>query len=62
MEVTSPLLDQPIRIRRGEPVHNENSHKFTEAHVREFAEAPGLSVGPVYTDADGWLTVVEYVK
>jgi L-histidine N-alpha-methyltransferase len=62
MEVTSPLLEQPIQIRRGEPMHTENSHKFTEAHVREFAEAGRMSVGPVYTDANGWFTVVEYVK
>ncbi|HST91040.1 MAG TPA: ergothioneine biosynthesis protein EgtB [Brevundimonas sp.] len=38
------IAGQPITFAKGETVHTENSRKFTEATVRDMAEAAGWSV------------------
>lgn len=62
MAIRSPLLDRPIHIRRGESIHTENCHKFTEDHVREFAEAGCFAIRSEFTDTRGFFTLVEYTK
>jgi L-histidine N-alpha-methyltransferase len=62
MTVKSPWFEQDLKIRRGETIHTENSHKFTDDHIQEFAFLSGLSVRGVYTDKNRWFTLVDYVK
>lgn len=62
MTIQTPLLDQDLEIIEGETIHTENSHKFTDDHIEEFASGSGLSVRDVYTDSNRWFTLVDYVK
>ena len=62
MTITSPLCEGNLKIRKGERIHTENSHKFTSDHIDEFATGGGLSVRAVYTDSNRWFTLVDYIK
>jgi len=61
LEIHSPCLEQPLHIKKGETIHTENSHKFTQEHIRQFAERSGLSIKKTYTDRNGWFSLVHFV-
>jgi L-histidine N-alpha-methyltransferase len=61
MEITSPCLPHPVKLRKGETIHTENSHKFTREHIRQFAERSGLSVKKIYSDRNNWFSLVHFV-
>ena len=59
--IDSPCLEHPLRLSKGETIHTENSHKFTQEHIRQFAERSGLSIKKTYADRNGWFTLVHFV-
>lgn len=56
------LCGQVFDFAEGEPLHTENSHKFTVDGFRALAGRAGWRAGPVWCDSDGlfslhWLTL-----
>lgn len=62
VQVRSPYLEQPVRIRRGEHIHTENSHKFTKAHILALAGSTGLEIRTIHRDERHWFAIVELQK
>ncbi|MBP2030690.1 L-histidine N-alpha-methyltransferase [Methanohalophilus levihalophilus] len=62
LEVSSPLLNEAIRVKKGETIHTENSHKYTVEGIRKMADAAGLSVAQIFSDDKRWFSLVEMVK
>jgi L-histidine N-alpha-methyltransferase len=62
VQVTSPWLDQPVAFSKSERVHTENSHKYTQEHIIEFADYSGLDVVKINKDDRQWFALVEFVK
>ncbi|MBD3346050.1 MAG: L-histidine N(alpha)-methyltransferase [Chitinivibrionales bacterium] len=60
--ITSPYLTVPVRMRQGQTIHTENSHKFTESHVAQFTHSSGLEIRHVFTDQLKWFSLVYMVK
>lgn len=58
MAVTLEALNEPLRIRRGETVHTENSNKFSKAMIRQLAGQAGLTIRDWYLDAEEWFSLV----
>src|SRR6056297_1521549 len=44
MQVNTPFSDQPIDLKKGETIHTENSHKFTQQQIMELAVQSGLHI------------------
>lgn len=62
MEVSSELTDEPVRFRKGESIHTENSHKYDPAAIRKLAAGAGLQIRKVHHDPRKWFALVEMVK
>ncbi|WP_440953335.1 L-histidine N(alpha)-methyltransferase [Methanococcoides sp. FTZ1] len=62
LEIVSPVLNEKIILKKGEMIHTENSHKYTENDIRKMAQAAGLSVENIFTDDKKWFSLVEMVK
>ncbi len=62
MVITAPGLSSPLFLARGETIHTEYSHKFTQAHIKGFAARGGLDLRRAYSDTNGWFTVADYAK
>lgn len=62
IEISSPYLGEKIIIEQGETIHTENSYKFTERTVEEFAGDSGLEIKKVFTDKNGWFSVIDLYK
>ena len=60
VEVTSPLFPDKIQIRKGESIHTENSHKFTQEDIEEFASFSGLTIKNTYTDDRQWFSLTRF--
>jgi len=62
MEYFSPYSG-PIVISKGENIHTENSHKFSEKDINTFAENSGLNVKKIYQDhPNKWFSLVLFEK
>ncbi len=53
ISVESPYMDSPVTLRKGEMIHTENSHKFTEHRIEELAKEGGFDIARRFTDDDG---------
>jgi L-histidine N-alpha-methyltransferase len=62
LEITCPKLTDPIRIERGEMIHTENSHKFSEEMIEELAAGAGLKIQDWTTDSNQWFYLVRFQK
>ncbi len=58
----SPAMEEAITISAGETIHTENSHKFTDAKIKELAEETGLKLRNIFTDEKKWFSLVELLK
>ncbi|MFO8067391.1 MAG: L-histidine N(alpha)-methyltransferase [Bacteroidales bacterium] len=59
-EVISTKLPDVIKIRKGECIHTENSHKYTIEDIFEFASLTGLKIKNIFTDKNKWFSIVEF--
>lgn len=59
-EVDSPFMPHPIRFKKGDRIHTENSHKYTMEHIRKLAVDNGLNVSNIYTDSKKWFALVKF--
>jgi L-histidine N-alpha-methyltransferase len=62
MEIYSTLSDCTIRIKKGETIHTENSHKYTQQHIIDFSILTGLDIDTIYSDKQKWFSIVHYRK
>jgi L-histidine N-alpha-methyltransferase len=62
IQVSSPYLNEPVFLRKGERIHTENSHKYCQKHILDFASYSGLNVHKIHTDNREWFALVEFVK
>lgn len=62
MVVDSEYFPQPILIRKGETIHTENSHKYTDDDIQYFSGVTGLKIENVYRDEKRWFSVVRFRK
>lgn len=62
MTIYSPHLTQPLTIEQGERIHTENSYKFSDASITALGDDHGLDIEAVFTDRNGWFSLVQYVK
>jgi L-histidine N-alpha-methyltransferase len=62
LDITSPHLEESIVIKRGERIHTENSHKFSERQIHQMAKKAGLTIKRIFTDEKKWYSLIEMVK
>lgn len=58
--VSSPYFHKTIAISKGETIHTENSHKFTEHDINRFAKLTGMEIKNIFTDIQKWFSLVEF--
>jgi L-histidine N-alpha-methyltransferase len=59
----SPHIDEPIAFGKGERIHTENSRKFTEKNITDYANLSGLKIRNILNDdPDKWFSIVVYEK
>lgn len=62
LQINTPFTDHPIVIRKGETIHTENSHKFTEQQIIELAAKSGLHIENIMSDENQWFSIVIFKK
>ncbi len=62
MEINSSYLPSYIRIKENECIHTENSHKFTEKNIYDFADFAGLTVKNIFRDKNHFFSVTQFIK
>jgi L-histidine N-alpha-methyltransferase len=60
--INTPFSATAINLKKGENIHTENSYKFTQAQINDFAKAGGLSIKDIYTDPNNWFALVLFEK
>ena len=58
VEISFPHPPGRIFIARGETIHTENSHKYTQGHIADLASRAGLAIERTYTDENKWYSLV----
>ena len=58
----SPYCSEKITIKKGETIHTENSHKFTNEHIKELAKTAGFEIQEIFTDEHNWFSLVLFSK
>jgi L-histidine N-alpha-methyltransferase len=59
-KISCPKSRSPIVIKRGEMIHTENSHKYSEETIEEMAAGAGLEIQDRITDENGWFSLVRF--
>jgi L-histidine N-alpha-methyltransferase len=62
LEVKSQYLDSSIIVKNGETIHTENSHKFTDEHIKYLAAKAQLKIQGIVKDKNRWFSVVQLTK
>ncbi|MDA3867423.1 MAG: L-histidine N(alpha)-methyltransferase [Salinivirgaceae bacterium] len=62
LQIKSLKLSQQINFEKGETIHTENSHKFTEEHIRELSNKAGLPIHKIHNDEKEWFSLVLFQK
>lgn len=62
LEISSPYLPKNVVIEQGETIHTENSHKFTDEHIKDLAQTAGLEITNQFTDEKHWFSLVQFQK
>lgn len=62
MEISCPHINRAIYIKKGERIHTENSHKFTDEHIKDLAGSAGLKILKTYTDNNNWFSLISMAK
>jgi L-histidine N-alpha-methyltransferase len=62
MEISSPLFNEKILIKKDESIHTENSHKFTPEKIKQMADKSGLRINEIFMDEKKWFSLVKLEK
>lgn len=61
MVIKSNYFPQEILLKKGETIHTENSHKFTDSDIQNFANETRLKIGNIYSDSNQWFSLVKFI-
>ena len=61
LKVNCRYLPEKINLEKGETIHTENSHKYTEENIANLAPLTGLKIRKIYTDERKWFSLVHLV-
>ncbi len=53
---------EKISLAKGETIHTENSHKFTEENIREISETGNFDIIDSFVDKNNWFKVIHFRK
>lgn len=62
IETTSPYFSNKILVKKGETIHTENSHKYTNEEIEKLAKTAGLNIQKIFTDQQNWFSLVLFNK
>ena len=62
LSVHSPYFEERLKLKEGEAIHTENSHKYEHGHLREIESVTGLNLNKTHTDSQGWFALTEFQK
>lgn len=62
MKISSPFLDYPVYLKKGENIHTENSYKFLNEEIIDLCRMAGLTPVHVYSDQRNWFSVFHFLK
>ncbi|MFO7676822.1 MAG: L-histidine N(alpha)-methyltransferase [Thermoplasmatota archaeon] len=62
VKINCPGYSSDIIIHKGETIHTENSYKFTNKDIRDFAQTAQVDIQNRYTDENKWFSLVEFIK
>jgi L-histidine N-alpha-methyltransferase len=60
--IQSPHLPDELSFRKGESIHTENSHKYSQGHISELVSATKLELKQIHSDEKGWFALSEFRK
>lgn len=61
-EIKNKYASKTIKIKKGETIHTENSHKFNQKQLKHFGEIAKLSLDHIFSDPQGKFSLSYYVK
>lgn len=62
IETMSPYSSNKIPVKKGETIHTENSHKYTNEEIEKLAKTAGLNIQEIFTDQQNWFSLVLFNK
>lgn len=62
IETMSPYSSTKILVKKGETIHTENSHKYTNEEIEKLAKTAGLNIQKIFTDQQNWFSLVLFNK
>ena len=62
LEIRSKYTSQTIKIKKGEKIHTENSHKFSESKLKKMGLSAGLSLKNMFFDSQNRFSVSYFLK
>lgn len=62
IETVSPYFSNKILVKKGETIHTENSHKYTNKEIEKLAKTAGLNIQKIFTDQENWFSLVLFTK
>jgi len=60
--VSSPFSQSKIIINKGENIHTENSHKYSQEKIQSIKEYTNLNIQQIYTDKNNWFSLILFNK
>lgn len=62
IETKSPYFANKILVKKGETIHTENSHKYTNGEIEKLAKIAGLNIQKIFTDQKNWFSLILFNK
>lgn len=62
IETRSPYFSDKILVKKGETIHTENSHKYTNEEIEKLAKKAGLNIQEIFTDQQNWFSLILFNK
>lgn len=62
IETESPYFPNKIMVKKGETIHTESSHKYTNEEIEKLAKKAGLNIQKIFTDQQNWFSLVLFNK
>lgn len=58
--IHSPFLQEALSLNKGESIHTENSHKYSQQHIREIVSVTKLELKQIHSDEKDWFALAEF--
>lgn len=62
LEISSPHHEHKIRLKKGETIHTEDSHKFSTSAIRQLGALADLKEERLFSDENGWFSLFLFTK